>query len=114
MGIRQFGYCRTLDQHARPTTGTRTIKEDHRTDQEVIDELYEMLKHGIVRRSKSPYSSPVVIITNDGGMRFCIDKWHLNDQTKIDQYKFPRIDDVLDSLSGAWYFSMLDLASGYW
>ena len=37
----------------------------------------------------------------------------MNEQTKIDQYHLPRIDDALDSLSGARYFSTLDLASGY-
>ena len=82
----------------------------------VIDEeLDEMLRHGIVQPSKSSYSSPVVIVTNkDGSMRFCIDYRRLNKQTKIDRYPLPRIDDALDSLSGARYFSTLDLASGYW
>ena len=47
-------------------------------------------------------------------MRFCINYRQLNDRTKIDQYPLPRIDDVLDSLSGARYFSTLDLASDYW
>ena len=78
-------------------------------------ELDEMLRHGIVRPSVSEYSSPVVIVSKkDGGMRFCVDYRKLNEQTRIDQYPLPRIDDALDSLTGAQYFTTLDLASGYW
>ena len=32
----------------------------------------------------------------------------------MDQYSLPRIDDLLDQLGKSWYFSTLDLASGYW
>ena len=80
----------------------------------VIDEeLDEMLKHGIVRPRKSSYSIPVVVVyKKDGGMQFCINYRRLNEQNTIDQYPLPRIDDALYSLSGARYFSTLDLASG--
>ena len=69
----------------------------------------------IVRPSKSHYASPIVIVTKkDGGMQFCIDCRCLNEQTKIDQYQLPWIEDGLDSLSGTKNFSVLDLARGYW
>ena len=74
-----------------------------------------MLCHGIVHLSVSEYSSPVVIVTKkDGGMRLCVDYRNLNKQTRIDQYPLPRINDALDSLNGAQYFTTLELASGYW
>ena len=38
----------------------------------------------------------------------------MNSLTKKDAYPIPRIDDTLDALSGARWFSTLDLASGYW
>ena len=38
----------------------------------------------------------------------------LNSVTKKDVYPLPRIDDILDTLGQAHYFTTLDLASGYW
>ena len=47
-------------------------------------------------------------------MRFCVDYHQLNSITKLDVFPLPRIDDTLDLLSKTKYFTMLDLASGYW
>ena len=75
----------------------------------------EMLTGGQIELSESPWSSPVVLVTKkDGGTRFCVDYRHLNDVTVNDAYPLPRIDDTLDMLAGIQWFSILDLASGYW
>ena len=49
-----------------------------------------------------------------GGLRFCIDLCKLNNRTIKDGYSLPRIEDTLDCLHGAAWFSTLDLKSGYW
>ena len=77
--------------------------------------LKEMLDSGAIRESESPYSSNVVIVRKkDGSLRFCIDFRKLNSRTIRDSYNLPRIDDTIETLIGATYFTKLDLRSGYW
>jgi len=74
----------------------------------------EMIEQGIVEESSSPWSSPIVMVRKkDGSTRFCVDYRKLNAVTVTDPYPLPRIDDTLDALGGAQYFSTLDLCSGY-
>ena len=81
-----------------------------------VDQLVgEMLTQDVIVPSASPWASPVVLVRKkDGGVRFCVDYRKLNSITKLDEFPLPRIDDTLDLLSGAKYFTTLDLASGYW
>lgn len=87
-------------------------------EREVIkNEIEACLESGVIRPSKSPWSSPVVLVKKpDGSHRFCIDYRKLNSATKSDVYPLPRIADALDTLGTAkpQYFSTLDLQSGYW
>ena len=77
--------------------------------------LKEMLEVGAIRRSNSPWASPVVLVRKkDGSLRFCIDLCRLNVRTVKDAYSLPRIEDALDSLDGACLFTSLDLKSRYW
>ena len=81
----------------------------------VQEEIKEMLDKGVIVPSKSPYSSPIVIVPKkDGTNRMCIDYSKFNEITTKDAYPLPRIGQTIDALQGAGYFSSLDLASGYW
>lgn len=69
----------------------------------------------VIQPSKSPWASPVVLVRKkDNTLRFCVDYRKLNSVTKRDVYPLPRIDDTLDRLRNAKFFSSLDLKSGYW
>ena len=79
------------------------------------NQLKDMLKADVIERSASPWASGVVLVQKkDGSVRFCVDYRKLNDITVKDAYPLPRIDETLDHLSGARWFSTLDLSSGYW
>ena len=81
----------------------------------VKKELEEMEKHGIIEKSSSDWSSPIVLVKKkDGTLRFCIDFRRLNSVSKTDAYPMPRVDDLLDELGQARFISMLDLTKGYW
>ena len=81
-----------------------------------IEEMVQkMMNQGVIRPSRSPWASPVVLVRKkDGSHRFCVDYRRLNSVTKMDVFPLPRIDDTLDLLAKSQYFSTLDLASGYW
>ena len=74
-----------------------------------------MQEQGVIQPSQSPWASPIVLVQKkDGSIRFCIDYRKVNKVTRKDSYPLPKVDDLLDSLAGAQWFSTLDLASGYW
>ena len=75
----------------------------------------DMLSRGIIEPCCGPWASPIVLVKKkDGSTRFCVDFRRVNDLTRKDAQPLPRIDDTLGALGGAFYFSSLDLAGGYW
>ena len=56
----------------------------------------------------------VLVWKKDGGLRFCIDFQWLNTRTKKDSYPLPRMQETMESLVGAQFFSTMDLKSGFW
>ena len=83
--------------------------------QEIATQLQKMQDQGVIQPSSSPWASPVVLVRKkDGTMRFCIDYRQLNKVTKPDVFPLPRIVNLLDQLGEAQFFSILDLAAGYW
>uniref|UniRef100_A0A8P4GKR5 Gypsy retrotransposon integrase-like protein 1 n=1 Tax=Dicentrarchus labrax TaxID=13489 RepID=A0A8P4GKR5_DICLA len=82
--------------------------------QEVREHISELLRKGVIQESSSSYASPIVLVRkSDGTLRLCVDYRRLNAKTRRDAFPLPRIDESLDALSGAKFFSTIDLASGY-
>lgn len=117
-------------------TSTMTIKHEIRTttneqinsklyryppqhEEEVRRQIREMEEQGIIRKSCSRYSSPLIVvpkkIDNSGERKYrlVVDYRKLNEVTIDDKYPLPNIDSILDKLGRAQYFTTLDLAKGY-
>jgi putative transposase len=76
--------------------------------------IHKMIKHGLIRASRSPWSSPVRLVRKkDGSMRITVDYRKLNGVTIKDAYPIPNINNMLNHLSKGRLFTTLDLHSGY-
>jgi len=116
----EFDIGRTpLVEYHIDTGNSRPIRQPLRRQPlkhlEAIDEnVQKMLKNGIIEPAASPWASNVVIVSKkDGSLRFCVDYRAVNSVTYKDSYPLPLIDNCLSAMSGASWFSTLDLRSGY-
>lgn len=82
---------------------------------ETKEQLARFIEQGIIEPSKSPYGAPILFVPkpNGRGLRLCVDFRALNSLTIKNRYPIPGIDDLLDAISGAGYFTSIDLTSGY-
>ena len=81
---------------------------------ELKKHLNDLVSHGFIRVSKSPFGAPVLFVKKkDGSIRMCVDYRALNKITIKNKYPLPRVDELFDRLLGAKYFSKIDLRSGY-
>ena len=110
----------TLVTHKIPLTDETPIKEKvrripHGMFEEVKKQIEVMLKTGVIRPSHSSWNSNIVLaLKKDSTWRLCTDLRSLNSRTIKDSYSIPRLEDTLDKLAGAKFFSCIDLKNGYW
>ena len=114
-----LGGC-TLGQHTIDTGDAKPIHLPRRRysqveEQSIQKEIKELLEKGVIEPATGPWAAAVVLVKKkDGTWRFCIDYRAINKITKRDVYPLPRIDEALDQLGGAAFFTALDLNSGFW
>jgi hypothetical protein len=87
---------------------------------EVDSQIKQMLKDEIIQPSQSAWNFPILVVpkkldaSGKRKWRICVDFRKLNDVTVGDSFPIPNIQDILDRLGRARYFSALDCASGYY
>jgi hypothetical protein len=83
-------------------------------NEDVKNQGQDLLDKGLVREILSPCAIPTVLSPKkDGGWRMCIESRSINKITIRYRFPFPRMDDLMDCLSGENLFSKIDLKSGY-
>ena len=78
-------------------------------------EIKTMLELGVIEKSKSSFSSPVVLVKKpDSSCRFCIDFRSLNKIIQFDAEPIPDVDELFTRIAESRYFTRIDLSKGYW
>lgn len=87
--------------------------------EEIKTQVRELLRNDLIEMSQSDYNSPLIIVPKKRGpdgklkWRMCVDYRLVNKKLLLDRFPLPRIDEILDGLGNACYFSIMDLHSGY-
>jgi hypothetical protein len=115
----EFPPIRSINHHIDLILGTNlpnkvAYRMNPKENKEIKSKVHELLDTHIINFFLILWALPTMLCPNkDGGWRMCIDFRAINKITIMYIFPLPRIDDLMDCLSGAKYFSKLDLKSGY-
>ena len=110
-----FGIEHVLDTKEVDPITQKPYKYSRAEQEYLVEQIQMLIAAGLIRPSKSPWMSPVVLIKKkDGTLRLCIDFRRLNDVTVKDAYPLPCVDQIISSMFGCKYFTSLDVQSAFW
>ncbi|EFA05054.2 Retrovirus-related Pol polyprotein from transposon 297-like Protein [Tribolium castaneum] len=90
----------------------RLAYEERRQVKQIVSKL---LQDGIIRESHSDYASPIVLVKKKNGeLRMCVDYRDVNKRVFKERYPLPHIQDQINSLCYAKFFTTLDMKSGFY
>jgi hypothetical protein len=110
---RGFEHTIELEAGATPVI-IAPYRHPKRFKDDIEKAIKELLAMGHIRPSTSPFASSVILVLKkDCTLWMCIDYRALNKKTIKNRYPIPRIDELMDELHGAVFFTKIDLLSGY-
>jgi hypothetical protein len=93
----------------------KAFRIPHSMIEQVEAEIVQMLKVGVIERTCSPYNSTTVIVKKKGGgVRICLNAKNINRRCHLQRFPIRNIQDILNGLGGAKYFTTLDIRQAYW
>ncbi|GBO04446.1 Retrovirus-related Pol polyprotein from transposon 17.6 [Araneus ventricosus] len=116
--IAELGVCDLIEHEIHLTDQIPTRQKPYRVPYNLKPEMKKqinlLLEAGIIQPSKSPFCAPVLLVKKaDNSYRLVADLRKLNSKTIPDNFPLPNLTEMIDGLSGAKYFSTLDLTSGF-
>jgi hypothetical protein len=117
MSINNF-YTQSLRVIDKDPVYIKNYRNPHSTRDEINKQVDNLLNNDLIEPSMSNYNSPIILVpkknnNNEKKWRLCIDYRRLNKKLIADKFPLPRIDEILENLGKAKFFSVLDLYSGF-
>lgn len=90
----------------------------HTQKAQVHSQVENLLKNDFIEPTASNFNSPIILVPKPSlngqtRWRICLDYRQVNKKIIADKFPLPRIDEILDSLGRAKYFSVIDLFQGF-
>ena len=114
-----LGFCPLITHEIDIKENVSSTQVFHRLpldlEDQVDKEIETLLRKGIIRKSESPWNSPIVVVKKpNNDLRICLNYRKLNAMTNRPTYHIPDSQQIFDSLAGARFFSTLDLSNAYY
>src|ERR1044072_2704184 len=122
-GDHDIGNCDIVEHAIRLTddipTTCRLRPRSPKENEWIEGQIKEMLKNGVIEKSKSPYTANVVVVgkkdgDSEGMDRLCVNFGPLNRKTILDRYPLPIIKELIRLFLDCEYYTAIDLKAAYW